>query len=67
MGTFEVIEEITYALAVCTKYNNCCNCPHEDNCCNVFGKEYISEQIRELAEQCKAFNEFACANRKDFL
>lgn len=65
MGTFEAIKEITYALAVCSKCNNCCECPHESDCCNVFGKVYISEQIRELAEQCKAFNQFARANSEE--
>lgn len=64
MGTIEIIEEINYALTVCNRYSSCTKCPYEIGCMAHFGKEYINEQIRELAEQCKAFNEFARANSK---
>ena len=61
----EVIEEIVLALTICEKNTNCCKCPYETQCCNVFGKEHISEEVRELSAQCKAFNQFARANRED--
>lgn len=57
MGTFEIIQEITYALTVCNRYSSCQKCPYEIACLSHFGKGYISEEIRELAEQCRAFNE----------
>lgn len=64
MTRFEVIEEITLALVKCTK-QSCAICHYADACCSVFGKEIVSQEILELAQQCKAFNEFARANRKE--
>lgn len=63
MTQFEVIEEITLALAICNA-QSCESCKHTDACCCVFGKDFISQEILELANQCKSFNEFARANEK---
>ena len=64
MGIFEIIEEITLTLALCNKHS-CNRCPHESECLEVFGKAIASQEIVELAQQCKAFNKFARANRKE--
>lgn len=64
MTRFEVIEEISLALGKCTEQILCESCPYCDACYSVFGKNIVSEEVRELAQQCKSFNEFARANRK---
>lgn len=64
MGIFEIIEEITLTLVRCNKHS-CDRCPYESECLEVFGKHIASQEIVELAQQCKAFNRFASANRKD--
>lgn len=64
MDIFETIEEIVLAYSRCDKYV-CGNCPHEDYCLEVFGKKEIKQEIVDLAQQCRAFNKFVRANRKE--
>ena len=61
----ETIEEIVLAQSHCCEYDNCLDCRYEHECLEVFGKELITDAIEKLASQCKAFNEFARANRKE--
>lgn len=65
MGIIEIIEEIVMTHELCAKHNECeLQCPHYEVCMEVFGKGFPIEEIEELAAQCKAFNEFARANKK---
>ena len=64
MKIIECLEEIALAITKCKKHD-CAHCPYEFECMEVFGKEFIETAVLELASQCKAFNEFARANRKD--
>lgn len=63
MDMFNIVEEISLTLARCNK-NRCSSCQYEDACIEVFGKEFPSQIIVELAAQCGAFNAFARANEK---
>ena len=65
MGIIEIIEEIVMTHELCKSYDECdILCPHYNDCMEVFGKDYPIDEIEKLAAQCKAFNEFARANRK---
>lgn len=64
MKHLEVIEQITHTLAVCSN-KSCEHCPHLSVCVKVFGAQFASQAILELAKKCKSFNEFARANRKE--
>lgn len=61
MKQIEVIEQIAHTIAVCNQ-KSCENCPHLSACVEVFGSQFASKAILELAKKCKAFNEFARAN-----
>lgn len=63
MKLIDCLEEIVMAYSLCEK-NECEHCLYEDACNSVFGKKFVIDEIHELASQCKAFNEFARANRK---
>lgn len=74
MGIIDIIEEIVMAYELCQKqpcerttedmYTVTFKCPHMDVCKDVFDKKCPMTEIEELASQCKAFNEFARANKK---
>lgn len=65
MGIIEIIEELVMAHTLCEKESYDCEfCSHERYCMEVFGKKFPTTEIEELASQCKAFNEFARANKK---
>ena len=61
----ECLEEITLAYTRCKKETNCAKCVSHGACIEVFGKDCPNEVIEELAAQCRAFNDFARANRKE--
>lgn len=66
MSIIEILEEIVMTHELCA--NQFCvesSCPHYEVCCSVFGKKNPTEELEELAAQCKVFNEFARANRKE--
>ena len=63
MNIIECLEEIGLAITKC-KRNDCEHCPYEPECLEVFGKTFIETEVHNLASQCKAFNEFARANKK---
>ena len=63
MTIIECLEEIALAITKCKK-NDCEHCPYEIECMDVFGKTFIETEVLELASQCKAFNDFARANKK---
>lgn len=74
MSIIDIIEEIVMTYELCAKQpceitcddmtNVVKQCPHMDACNSVFYKKNPITEIEELAAQCKAFNEFARANRK---
>ena len=64
MSIFDCIQEIIMAHSLCSNENNCATCKYKHACCEVFEKHSPCTEIEELAAQCKAFNEFARANKK---
>ena len=65
MDIIEVIQEIVMTHTLCSKESDDCEfCTHGKYCMEVFGKKFPTTEIEELASQCKAFNEFARANKK---
>lgn len=74
MGIIDIIQEIVMAYSLCEKQpceqtlsdmdTVVTKCPHMEFCKEVFDKKCPMTEIEELASQCKAFNEFARANKK---
>ena len=64
MKQIEIIQEIALALSNCNS-TSCDSCSNADACLAIFGKKFITQEILELAQQCKEFNKFARANRKE--
>ena len=63
VGIFECIEELVMGYELCA-VQDCDRCPYIDSCTSVFGKKQIIDEIECLSAQCKAFNQFARANKK---
>ena len=65
MSIFDCIQEIIFAYSLCSNEHKCATCIHKQACCEVFEKTFTPcTAIEEFAAQCKAFNEFARANKK---
>ena len=64
MSIFDCIQEIIMAYSLCSNENKCATCRHKQACFEVFEGDTPFIEIEEFAAQCKAFNEFARANKK---
>lgn len=64
MTIFDCMEEIIMAHSLCNNEKDCGTCKYKQACLEVFEKNPPVSEIEELAGQCKAFNEFARANKK---
>lgn len=64
MTIFDCMEEIIMTHSLCNNEEDCSTCRFKQACLEVFEKNSPVSEIEELVGQCKAFNEFARANKK---